>query len=105
MADLESEARRRVHVHAVRPLLVPLVLPDIPKILPLDDDRVLHPGRHDDTFEHLPANGESDVEWTLRIRARRSRDEDVDPNVASSGASRSGRVHRGKRAILSVAIC
>src|SRR2546430_4730267 len=68
MADLESEARRRVHVHAVRPLLVPLVLPDIPKILPLDDDRVLHPGRHDDPFEHLPANGESAVEWTLRDR-------------------------------------
>src|SRR3989442_12950 len=100
MTDLEAEARRRVHVHAARPLLVPLVLPDVPEIVPLDDDRVLHPGRHNDAFEHLASNRESAMERTLRIRARRRWQGDVDRDVSRRGADRPGGCGRGGRFLL-----
>src|SRR5206468_249368 len=77
----QPEARRRVDIHAVRPLLVALILPDEPKVLALDDDRVLHPSRHDDAFQGLAADGQSTVERALRVRARLLRYRNVNPDV------------------------
>src|SRR2546428_6849094 len=95
MADLEPEAWRRVDVHAVRPLLVALVFPNEPQGLALDDDRVLHAGRYDDTFKRLTANGQATVERALRIRARLLRHGDIDPDISRGRADRFR--HGGRR--------
>src|SRR2546430_17683988 len=89
-----SEARRRVDIHASRPLLVALVLPNEPQGLALDDDRVLHAGRYDDAFQRLTANGQATVERALRIRARLLRHGDIDPDVSRG---RANRLRRGGR--------
>src|SRR5437867_3209856 len=95
MPDLEPEARRRVDIHAVRPLLVALILPDEPQVLALDDDRVLHPSRHDDAFQGLAADGQSTVERAFRVRARLLRYRNVNPDVPHGRADRFR--HGGRR--------
>src|SRR5207237_1203706 len=67
--DLEAETRRSVDIQPSRPLLESFELLDVPKVLPLDDDRILHAGRDDDAFEHLAAHGKAAVERTLAVRA------------------------------------
>src|SRR5436309_7830177 len=100
MPDLEPEARRRVDIHAVRPLLVALILPDEPQVLALDDDRVLHPSRHDDAFQGLAADGQSTVERAFRVRARLLRYRNVNPDVPHGRADRSRRGGRRGRFLL-----
>src|SRR5439155_11945892 len=91
VAHLQAETRWRVHVQPMSAFLVPFELLDVPEILSLHDDRVLHLCRDDDALEHLTANREPPVEGTLHVRADLARHGDVDPDVPPAGRGRRGR--------------
>src|SRR5438132_12080748 len=88
---LQAETRWRVHVQSMGAFLVPFELLDVPEILSLHDDRVLHLRRDDDALEHLTANREPPVEGTLHVRADLARHGDVDPDVPPTGRGRRAR--------------
>src|SRR5436853_7232903 len=71
--------------------LVPFELLDVPEILSLHDNRVLHLRRNDDALDHLTANREPPVEGTLHVRAHLARHGDVDPDVPPAGRGRRAR--------------
>src|SRR5439155_24082513 len=83
--DLEAETRRSVDIQPSRPLLESFELLDGPKVLALDDDRILHAGRDHDAFEHLAAHGKAAVERTLAVRANLRGGGDVNADVACAG--------------------